>query len=261
MTRSPARRKDLEAIVTLVLGALLVSLLPLADWAKTALLLPVVLVAPGYAIGAALFRPGELPREYRVVLSVALSISAFALGGLLVQLVLPLNRLVLACLLALITIGASRVAFHRRQTAPLNWAEPPPLRLATVNPMAVVAVAGAIAVAVWAIETATRGAHDQLDESHFTSVWIVPPTQAGTPGAMRIGVSNQEGRASAYRLQVSRGADVLQRWRFQLDADQQWQATLAASLSASSDGRPLIGRLYRDGTVERSVILEIGGRS
>lgn len=258
MTPSPARRGDLGAIVALVLAALLASVLPIADWAQTAILLPAVLLAPGYAICAALFRPGELPREHRVVLSVVLSISAFALGGLLVQLVLPLNRLVFACMLSLIAIGASLVAFDRRQTAPINWTEPP-LRLATVNPVAVLAIAAAIGVAAWAVEIATRGAHDQMGNTHFTSIWVVPSAAGDAVDATRIGVSNQEGRPIAYQLQLRRGSELLERWRFRLDEDRQWQAALPAS--AVADDRPLVGKLYREGDLDRSVILEIGGRS
>jgi uncharacterized membrane protein len=257
MTPSPARWKDLGAAVTLVVGALLIGLLPLPDWAQAAVLLPAVLVAPGYAIGAALFRPDEIPSEYRVVLSVALSLSAIALGGLLVQLALPLNRLVLACLLVLITIGAGLIAFDRRQTAPLNGNEAPRRRV-RINPVAVLALIAALGVAAWGIEVATQGANDQLGKPRFTSLWVVPP-RSGQGSGVSFGVANREGEATSYRLKVRRGSEIVEQWRFQLDPDQQWQAPLTASIPAV-EGR-LVGSLYRNGRLDQSVTLEIGGRS
>lgn len=255
MTQPLPRRKDLGLAVVLVLGGLLLSLLPLPGAVKTAVMLPAVLLAPGYAIGAALFRPGEIPREYRIVLSVALSVAAFVLGGLLVQLVLPLNRAVLALMLSLVTIGASLVAYDRRRTAPVNRSKP--LDLAGINPLAALAMLAAIGVAAWAIGIATEGAHDQLDRSHFTSLWVVPPGTGASP--VKFGVSNEEGAAAAYRLQVNQGGKVLARWRFRLGPNHQWQSALAAA-SSSAHG-PLVGRLYRNGALDQSVTFQTGGTS
>lgn len=260
MTRPPApRRKDLETCFLLVLGALLFGLLPFPGWAKTAVLLSAVLMAPGYAIAAALFLPGQISRELRVVLSPVLSISAFALGGLLVQVVLPLDRLAFIFLLASTTIVACRIALLRRETSPAPAASrrlslPRPSRAGALTLTLAVAVAG------WAIALASKGAHDQLERPHLTSLWMVPRAPQGSARAVKVGVSNHLGGTAAYRLEVKQGINVLEHWRFRLDQDEQWQATLFPP-PANSGAERLIGHLYRDGKLERSVDLEIGGLS
>jgi hypothetical protein len=254
--------KDLAATTLLALIALVLSLLPLAGWLTAVVLIPAILIAPGYAIGAALFRPGDIPRDLRVVLTVALSVSATALGGLFVQLFVGLDRSVLAGLLAFITIGAGQVARQRRRAYEPVDGEPR-FRPPRVNPVSAAAIVAAVAVAAWGIEIATEGVHDQLQSSHFSSLWMVPRPSPSAPRravtTVRIGVSNHEGRTVSYVLSVRRGPSLLRRWRFRLGADQSWEFAFPASTTAG--GRPLVGTLDQGGVRYSSVALEIGGRA
>ncbi len=108
---------DLGAVVALALLAFVLALVPLTGPVRTAALLPLVLILPGYALVAALFMPGEISRELRVVLSVPFSVGVSVLGGVVVQLVIGLDRPVWAALLASATVVAAFVALRRRDAA------------------------------------------------------------------------------------------------------------------------------------------------
>ena len=105
---------DLTAVAGLALAGLALALIPVPGPVRTAAVLPLLLILPGYALAAALFRPGEISRELRMVLSVALSVGVTALGGLLVQLVVRLDRPVWAALLTGVTLLAIAIALDRR---------------------------------------------------------------------------------------------------------------------------------------------------
>jgi uncharacterized membrane protein len=247
---------DLGAVVALALLAFVLALVPLTGPLRTAALLPLVLILPGYALVAALFMPGEISRELRVVLSVPFSVGASVLGGVVVQLVIGLDRPVWAALLASATVVAAFVALRRRDGLPADD-EPSKLRLPRLGVTWLLAMLGAIAVAGWAIAIATDGVHRQQDRARFSSLWLVPEDpSAATDRPVRIGVSNQEGRAVAYRLTVRRGARTVAQWPLRLEPAEEWEARLAAS--AISGTGPLVGRLDRSGHPYRRVALQIG---
>ncbi|HMC49076.1 MAG TPA: DUF1616 domain-containing protein, partial [Solirubrobacterales bacterium] len=96
-----------------LLSAVLVAL-PLGGLVTALLLVPLVLVLPGYALTAALFPPGTLPPEDRLVYIFVLSLSAASLGGLLWQLAFGLEQATWTLILVLISLAASAVALRRR---------------------------------------------------------------------------------------------------------------------------------------------------
>jgi uncharacterized membrane protein len=249
---------DLAAVAGLALAGLALALVPVPGPLRTAALLPLLLILPGYALAAALFRPGEIGRELRVVLSVAFSFGASALGGLVAQLVLRLDRPVWATLLALVTVLAAVVALLRRDAMPAD-SEPPRLSLPRVRLASLLAMLAAIAIAGGAIASATGGVHRQLDGSRFSSLSLVPSGPSGTAPPVRIGVSNHEGRPVAYRVSVRQAGRTVKRWRFRLDANHGWQARLTAS--AISGTGPVTARLDRDGRLCHRVALRIRGNS
>jgi Protein of unknown function (DUF1616) len=217
----------------------------------------VVLFVPGYALSAALFLPGEIGRELRGVLSVAFSVGVSALGGLTAELVVGLDRPVWAVLLASATVLAAAVAFRGRAGSVSEGWRPRP-RLPRVGPVAPLAVLLAIAIAGWAIASATEGAHRQASRSHFTSLWLVPGGSGAEPAAT-VGVQNQEGRRVTYRLTLRRDARTVRRWRLRLGAGQEWQGELASS--AISGVGPLVARLDRGGLPYHRVSLRMEGRN
>jgi uncharacterized membrane protein len=252
--------RDLAAVVALALVGLLVSLLPVAGWVKAVALLPLVLILPGYALAAALFPPGVIGRDDRLVFTVAFSVGASALGGLLLQVALRLDRPVWAALLFSLTVLACAVALMRRDGTPGDHqvsSRPP-----RVGALSVAAILAAAAIAGWGIAIATRGVHRQLDNSQFSLLWVVPQRGgAGTGGEapVSVGISNQEGRDASYLLRVRRDGVTLRDWRIHLVADQQWQRGLAASTISGSG--PLLVQLYRGGELYRHAQLRIGATS
>ena len=65
---------DLTVVAGLALAGLALALIPVPGPVRTAALLPLLLILPGFAVAAVLFRPGEISGELRMVLSVALSV-------------------------------------------------------------------------------------------------------------------------------------------------------------------------------------------
>jgi Protein of unknown function (DUF1616) len=247
---------DLAAVVVLALGGLVVALIPATGAVRTAALLPLVLILPGYALGAALFLPGEISRELRAVLSVAFSVAVAALGGLVVQLIFSLDRPVWAMLLAFATVLAALVALDRRDAMPAE-SVPPRLVLPRIGLVSVVGILVAVGVAGGAIAIATRGEHRQQSESRFSSLSLVPNGSSAIAPPVTVGVFNHEGRAVSYLVVVRRGPGTIRRWRFRLKANQDWQAQLGGS--AISGRGPLIARLDRGGQPYHRVALRIGG--
>jgi hypothetical protein len=225
-----------------------------SDWLQ-ALAAALVLLLPGYAIAAAVFPPGALEREDRLVYSFAFSVGAAALGGLAVQVVLDLDSTVWLALLALVTLVAAAIAKVRRGAAPIRRASGRAPTRAPDGALWAAALLAALAIAGGAIGIAARGVHEQQSRQRFTSLWAVP-TETGT-GTLRValGVRNHGGPAD-YRLDIGSGGAILSRRRLQLGPDQLWKARV--DLAAPSAERPLLITLYHRSTPYRSVALEVG---
>jgi Protein of unknown function (DUF1616) len=252
--------RDLVAATGLALAGLIIAVAPLPDPVRTATLLPLFLVVPGYALAAALFMPGEISRELRAVLSVAFSFAVLVLGGVVVQLVIGLNRPVWATLITCVTAVAAVVALLRRDVTPMpaDWAKSRP-RLPRFGLASLAVVLAAMAIAGWAIAIATEGVHRQQDRAHFASLWLVPTDTSLTPPPVGIGVRTHQGGPADYRVTVRQGPRTIKRWRFRLDGNQEWQAALAPSEIPGTG--PLIGQLNRGGRPLHRVTLQIGGPS
>jgi uncharacterized membrane protein len=245
---------DLTAVAGLALGGLVLALVPVPEPVRTAALLPLLLILPGYAVAAALFRPGEISRELRAVLSVALSVSATVLGGLVVQLFLPLDRPVWAATLTGITLLAAAVALDRRDAMPAD-SEETRVRLPRIGIAAAAAMVASMAIAGWAIALATEGVHRQLDAAHFSSLSLVPGGSSPAVQPAKVGVFNHEGKVVAYGLSVRQGNRTIGRWRLLLEPNQTWQGQVAPT--AISGTAPLIARLDRGGEPYHRVSLPI----
>jgi uncharacterized membrane protein len=239
--------------VAVVLGLTLVAaLIPADGWMKAVAVLPLaLLVLPGYALATALFPTAVIGRDERLALVFAFNVAACALGAVLLQIVVPLDRTTWALLLSALTLGAGYMTWVRRGERQRRGHRTT-TRLPWVSPIAVAAIVAALAGAGWAVALATQGAHRQLDQSHFSSLWAVARGDGGTAPAS-IGVSNQEGRDVSYLVRVSRAGAAPRDWQIHLTANQQWQKDLAASSMPGSG--PLIVELYQAGVLLRHVKL------
>src|SRR5258708_16677585 len=107
---------DLYLTIGLTLAAwVIAALLPLGDPLRTLLVLPFLLVLPGYALTAALF-PNQIGLAERLLLTLALSISVTVVSGLLLNLTAwGLQGTTWIVWLGGITIAACMLALARRQ--------------------------------------------------------------------------------------------------------------------------------------------------
>jgi hypothetical protein len=254
-TKGPARSIDLLLTILGALVALGVALFVKSGALATAVSLSLIFVLPGYALSAALFPPRAIGRDLRLVLTVVLSLAAIALGGLVLHLVTALGRGTFIGLLAVVTLVAAAVALKGRQGMRVGPSPrrsgPPPIGVA-------VALAATIGLAAVAIAIASAGAHRQIDESHFSALWLVPQGGGQVPPnepPVLVGVGNQEGRTVDYRLAVRQGGREIGTWKMVLDDGEEWEITLPAD--ALSDTGTLVASLHRFRQTYRRVSIKL----
>jgi hypothetical protein len=247
-------QNDLALVSIASLISLVLAVLSFGGWAKVIALTPMVLFLPGYALAAAMFPPGSIPRTERFVYIVSLSVGTAALGGLLWQLVLDLDRTAWAVLLTLVTLVGCAVAWRGRagSTSPKRAISMP--RLPRVGPLTALALLAALALVVAAVNIAIDGIERQRGTSHFSSLWMVPRSEEA--GSIEVGVWNHMGNPHQFLLSVERRGEPLRTWSRRLGPDQRLQRVLSA---AELPGRGvLVVTLYRDGKLYRRTKLVTG---
>ncbi|HEX3360066.1 MAG TPA: DUF1616 domain-containing protein [Solirubrobacterales bacterium] len=258
--RSPRSSLDLLAAIALAMAGLAAVLIPLDVWLRAVLWVPLVLGVPGYAILAALFPDGRLQPGERVVYAVAASIAATALGGIVVQIVLDLDRTVWAVLLVAITVVAALVAIRRRDrsSADASGSASAGPRLHLPGPVSGLILIAAVVVAAAAVVISSNGARRERDSYRFTALWVQPARQSDAAGgrAVTVGVDNHQGATARYRLVVKQGGGILTRRRLELGDGGRWRLRLAVAPPSAAD--PVTATLRRDGTIYRHVYLDTG---
>lgn len=245
-----ATSRDLAFMSVAAPFLLILAVLPLDGLLKALVLAPLVLFLPGYAIAAAMFTPGTIPRGERLVYAFALSVAAATIGGLFWQFLLGLDRFAWAFTLTSVTLIASAVAQRRRVLRPPaeDGARPAPVRVGLAT-MAVSLIALAIAIA--AVNVAIDGLHRQRAESHFSSLWVVPQAPGG---AVEVGVWNHQGEVHEYRLSVESGGRQLRRWEGRLGSRAGKRMLLDPS--EVPDAGQVVVSLYEDGVLYRRTELQ-----
>jgi uncharacterized membrane protein len=245
-------RRDLALVSALAIAALVVALLPVATWLSAALLLPLVLVLPGYALAAGFFAARTVGRIERAIYAVALSIAVVAVGGLLIQLVFGLSRDPWVVFLVAVTLGAALWAHRKNPVEPLVW----PAGISPLLPAAVIAFAVAGVIAGLAIASAGSGLREAQAKIRFTDFWLVP-AGAGSlaPGeeTLEVGLSSHEGRPVRFGLQVSRAGQIVLGRSLRLRAGETWERNFA--VTGAPRGVPVIATLTREGKSYRRLDL------
>jgi uncharacterized membrane protein len=257
------RSRDLVVTAAASLASLILIAMPFEGLLKGIVLLPMVLVLPGYALAAALSPPGTLSRSERAVYAVALSVGAAALGGLVWQFAFELGRETWALLLASITLAGCAIAQRRRtrQTPILNQNRPRPSRASPGRsrlsqlelPTALTALVG-VAAAIAAIVIAVDGLQEQRAESHFSALWVVPPKP--NSGAVEVGILNHQGAAHEYRLEVEARGREIEDWQGRIGSHGRKRVLLGPGTTPPS--ALLVISLYRDGVLYRRTELQTG---
>jgi hypothetical protein len=195
-----------------------------------------LLAAPGYLLGQLLLRP-DLAGLERVAVVTGLALAVPALGGLLLYAAgAPLHRAAWLGLLAGVTLVADVVLFLRRRAgraAPFRW-QPPGWRLPRWHSAA---FAAAVLIAAGGLGLARLGVAIQ-PQPGFTQLWLAPPDQHHHTASL--GVSNDQGSTTRYRLVLLRNGRVRATWNLALADGQTWQR---AVLFSGKDA--LAANLYR----------------
>jgi hypothetical protein len=191
-------RTDLALVMWLALAACLFAALIPSSLAvlRVPLCLPLVLALPGYALVTAAFQPRDLRTAELVTLSVAFSITATMIAGLLLELFRV--RLTTAPWMALLTVFTFAAAWWgnaRGHTRPLA-VRAPSVRRAQVGALAVaLALLAGAAVLGFTPLAAPKG-------TQGTSVlWLVPAPHGRN--AVCVGVINEQLHDTTYEVSVS----------------------------------------------------------
>jgi uncharacterized membrane protein len=255
--------RDILVVIALTIIAVALAFVLPPDWVPGRIvILPLVLVLPGYALMSALFPRREFGIPERLVFSLALSLVIAVLGGLLLNLTpWGLRAGPWAVLLGGITLGACAATFVRRRGQAISnsgWLRAGNIglnfRQGLLLGLAGLIVCGAVAVSIIGAE--------RQPYPGFTQLWILPAGGANPKNAVRLGVSNMESTAMQYRLAVSVDGKVVKEWpSIDLNPHEKWEATLLLPQTGHAGTAKVEAGLYRTdapATIYRDVVLWLG---
>ena len=224
-----------------------------------------LLAAPGYLLGQLLVGSRIAGLE-RVVVMTGLALVVPVLGGLLLYAArVPLHRPGWLGLLAGVTLAADTALFARRRTTvdgrtdrPATQVQAAPSGLAAPGESreprsawrasrwhVAVFAAAAVLVAAGAVGLAVVGAARQ-PQPGFTQLWLSPQQDART---LSLGVTNDQGRTTSYRLVLRRDGQVIDTWNLTLGDGRTWQRSVLVigkpTLTADLYRLPDLARPYR----------------
>lgn len=242
---------DLAVTALLALVGLLAAILAVDPVLRTALLLPLVLFLPGYALCAVVLPPGPLPPAERAVYSVAVSIALTVIGAMVVQFVFSLDRDLWAVVLATITIALCAVAHRRRAGLSRPFRSLPALPQAW--PVTLAGLITAAALAGWSISVASTGTREQDERAGFTALWLLQES----PRAISVGVSSHQRHPVDYTLRVNQGGRPLRVSQLRLLPGEVREPSVEIAPIATAGGVEAI--LLRGGGVYRRTYLNREG--
>lgn len=208
--------------------------------------------APGYLLGQLLLgsRTGGLER---VAVMGALALAVPVLGGLLLyEARVPLHRPGWLGLLAGVTLAADAALFLRRRRTGTDQAPPGPTAPVSGRPgrraprwHAAVFAAAAL-IAACGVGLASAGVARQ-PQPGFTELWLSP--QRGDAHVLNLGVRNDQGRTTSYRLVLLRDGRTVASWNLTLTDGRTWQRQVPVTdreiLAAGLFRRPDVTHPYR----------------
>jgi hypothetical protein len=216
-------RSRVDIAVTAVVAVLAIAAAAAgAPTAVMAVLGLMLFAAPGYLLSQLLIGSRASGLE-QVCVAVGLALAVPILGGLLLYAAgVPLHRAGWLGLLAGVTLAADAALFARRRTgraAPVSW----PRQWRRVPPGRVAIFAAAVLVAAGAVTLARIGVSDQ-PQPGFTQLWLSPARQK--TDTLILGVSNNQGSTTSYRLVLLRNSQVSTTWNLTLASGQTWQRSV-----------------------------------
>lgn len=212
---------DLITVILVAAAAVAVTLLGIDNGAaRVAVALPLVLIAPGYALQAALFPTRELSGVERGLYSVGLSLAITILGGLMLNWSpWGLQAASWALLLGAAALLASAIAWLRRPRLLMPAERPRGPALSLRHGLLLVLAAALVAGAVAAVRApvASQGLQG------YTALWLVPAAN-GDRRSVRLGIGSQEFASTRYRLRLEMNRRVIRDWpAIELGTGERWE--------------------------------------
>jgi hypothetical protein len=244
-------RTDLALVMGLALAAcVFAALLPSsAAVLRAPLCLPLVLVAPGYAVVTAIFRPGELRTSELLTLSIAVSIAATLISALLLDVLgVALTAAPWMGLLTALTLAAAAWGTAHGRSRPLVFRSIPVGRAqagALAAGLALLAGAATLGFTPLSAPSGTRGT---------SALWLLPAPQGRQ--AACVGVINEQLHVTTYDVSVLvAGATARRFGPITLAPGATWSRAIAVG-----PGRPVINASLSTTTdpsaVYRSAVLQ-----
>lgn len=200
-----------------------------------------VFVLPGYAWSASLLYRCKFGIVETVVATIGISMTIVVLGGFLLNLT-PWGLRHHSWTLLLLSALAAGVAvlWLKRRQAPT--AIPDPRRYCLFTSRQAILVILTFFVTAAALLVAQYGAN-QHTGAGFTQFWLLQTSQ---PNTVRVGMRNQEGVATTYRLRITVGGRTLRDWYpIRLPPDSRWEAEALLTLPREP-GDYVEATLYRE---------------
>lgn len=213
-------------------------------WA-TAVLGIVLFVSCGYLLGQVLFSSRVHGLE-RVAVCAGLALAVPVLGGLALYFAgVLLHRAAWLGLMVGVTLVCDAVLYLRRRAGLVEPFEMPRVTWRG-SPWHIVAFGAAVLIAAGAVVLAWEGVALQR-QPQFTQLWL--SAKRHDPRAANLGVTNDQGGTTQYRLVLLRHGKVSDTWNFTLANGETWTRTVALTdkytVRANLYRLPDLKQLYR----------------
>jgi hypothetical protein len=248
------RSSQADVVVTAAVAVLAIdtAVAPSPVWA-TAVVGFALFVSCGYLLGQVLFG-SRISGLERVVVCGGLALAVPVLGGLVLYFSgVLLNRTAWLVLMVGITLVCDVVLYVCRRA---GLAEPFEMPHVTWrgSPLHVVAFGVAVLLVAGALAVAEEGVAHQ-SKPRFTQLWLSPQRDDASVG--NLGVTNDQGAATQYRLVLLRRGKVSDTWNFTLADGQTWtrnvQLTSKYTITANLYRMPDLTQPYRYVNTETTV--------
>jgi uncharacterized membrane protein len=191
---------------------------------------------PGYLLAQLLLGPATAGLE-RALVAAGLAFIVPIIAGLVLNTAgVPLRRASWLSVLGGVTLACDAALLLRRETGrapPFRW----PTGMRRLSPWHAAAFGAAVVIAVGGVGLARVGAAIQA-QPLFTQLWL--STRGVSAGTIKIGVTNDEGHATGYRLVVLLDGHAKTAWNVTLANGDTWQRTVPFNSKSS-----LTANLYR----------------
>ncbi len=240
------RSSQADVVVTAAVAVLAVdtAVAPSPVWA-TAVAGLALFVSCGYLLGQVLFGTRISGLE-RVAVCAGLALAVPVLGGLVLYFAgVPLHRAAWLGLMVGVTLVCDLVLYVRRRAGRAEPFEMPHVTWRG-SPWHAVAFGVAVLLAAGALAVAEEGVAHQ-SKPRFTQLWLSPERDDARVGSL--GVTNDQGAATQYRLVLLRRGKVSDTWNFTLADGQTWtrsvQLTSKYTIRANLYRLPDLTQPYR----------------